>query len=460
MNQQVPVHNADGWVNISLNLGNKGGDPVAGSRYGRVSVLDRVTLEDLYRSDGMGRRVVDVPVDEALRGWIEGEQELLNELKRLSAKNHVVEALKWARLFGGAVIVALIDDSLDFADPVNENGVRRVLQLRVYDRHRVSWTNADIDQDPMSPYFGLPTHYTISPPQGTSYRVHVSRMYRIDGLDLPDNARQRNNGWGDSALQSVYQALMNYGLTMNATVSIVRDFVQTVLGINGLSEMIAAGQDDLVAKRAQAIDMTRSVANTIFLDAEGETYQKQASSVTGLPDLWDRFALHVSACTGIPATKLMGRAPQGMDATGEGDERNWYDVVEAYRTDEVEPLMEWLSGLLDSQLEWTERPETMDWTWPALGQPSEREWAEIRKLNAETDQIYVNAGAADAQYIYHLRFSQEDYRSEITYDPQAYEEWFEKYGPSEEELVAEAEREAAARAALEGEVDDEEAEEE
>lgn len=426
----------DGWQNIALNLGNKSGDAAANSKYALVPTLSRTTLEGMYRGDGLAKRVVDVPVDDAMREWIEADQPLLDELSRLRAKPEMLDALKWARLFGGAVVVALLDDSLEFEAPVNPNGIRRVLQLRVYDRWRVTWTTTDIDRDPESANFGRPTHYTVQPIHGAPYLVHASRMHKIDGLPLPDEARQRNNGWGDSALQSVYQALANYGLTMNASASIVRDFVQTVLSIKGLTDMIRQGQDDLVTKRAELIDLTRSVSNTIFLDADGEQYNKQASSVAGLADLWDRFALHVSASTGIPATKLMGKSAAGLNATGEGDERNWHDVVSAYQKDEAQPLVQWLVDLLDAQIEWraTNRPETMDWTWPALGQPSEAEWAEIKLKNAQTDQVYIDRGGVDPEYLYEMRWGQGEYRPDVTFDREAFNEWLadrarEELGP-------------------------------
>lgn len=416
---------ADGWQNVALNLGNKGGDAVRSTRYAPIDNIPKNTLEQMYRGDGLAKRVVDILVDDAMREWIESDEKLIAELARLKAKSEMIDALKWARLFGGSVVVALIDDGLDFEQPVNPNGIRRVLQLRVYDRHRVTWTTTDIDQNPESQTFGQPVYYTVQPQHGGTYRVHVSRVHKIDGLSLPDDARQRNNGWGDSALAPVYQALLNYGMTMNATASIVRDFVQTILSIKGLSEMVRQGEDDMIVKRATLIDMTRSVSNTIFLDADGETYDKKASSVAGLADLWDRFAQHVSATTGIPMPRLTGRSVGGLNTTGDGDEKMWHDVVRAYQTDEAAPLLEWLVNLLSLQLDWSrdDQPETMGWAWPALAQPSEVEWAEVKLKNAQADQVYISAGALDPEYLYHLRYGQGEYRAEITYDQDAYLEW-------------------------------------
>lgn len=414
---------SDGWRNVLLNLGQTSGNPMHRTDYAPTARIDQKTAENVYRGDGLGRRVVDVIVDDALREWVEASAELTEELNRLGAKQEISDAAKWARLYGGSVIVALIDDGGDFDEPLNRNRIRAVRQLRSYDRHRVTWSGADIDTDPLSDQFGKPIFYTVSPPHSVPYRVHHSRTWRLDGLTLPIDARLNNNGWGDSALQNVYEALRNYGMTMSASANIVRDFVQTVLGIKGLTEMLRMGEDDLIAQRANIIDLTRSVANTVFTDADGETYSKQASSVAGLPDLWDRFALHVSACTGIPATKLMGRSPAGMNATGESDLTQWYDTVQAYRRDELEPMLKWLVDLVDAQSEWRTRPETMDWSWPCLTTPTDEQWADIKLRNAQADQIYMDRGAIDPEYLYHLRHGGGEYQADIVYDHEAFMQW-------------------------------------
>jgi phage-related protein (TIGR01555 family) len=422
--------NADGWQNIWANIGNRG-DPVSHTSYGITTPIDRLSLASIYRGDGLGRRVVDLLPDEATREWIEADTEFLVELSRINAKQNITDALKWSRLFGGAVIVAMVDDGGDFDDPLRLGGVRAIRQLRVYDRHRVTWTSTDIDVDPQSSGFGMPAFYNVQPLHGAPYRVHASRMHRIDGMGIPDDERQRNQGWGDSALQGVHQALQHYGLTMGATANIVRDFVQTVLSINGLTDMLRNGDDKLVADRIKLLDMSRSVANLIAMDADGEQYTKQASSVAGLADLWDRFALHVCTVTGIPSTKLLGRAPVGLNSTGKGDERQWYDTVQAYRRDDIEPVMNWLVPIIEAQTEWKSRPETLDWQWPALGQPSEAEWATIKKTTADADAIYMDRGGVNPRFLFEARYGHGEFRPEADLSMRAYSEWLETADPDD-----------------------------
>jgi len=414
--------NHDGWSNVLTNLGGAK-DPVTAGRFALSSPPDRKTLSMLYRADGLAKRIVDVPVEDALREWVECDDALMDEFRRINAKQEVTDAARWARLYGGALIVAMVDDAQDLEQPLNRAAIRSVRQLRVYDRHRVSYSTSDLDRDAMSETFGKPLFYTVTPITGTQYRVHASRTWRLDGLPLPDDERQLNSGWGDSAITPAYRALSAYGQTMSASANIVRDFVQVVLGIRGLTDMLRQGEDDLVAKRANIIDMTRSVANSVFLDADGETYDKKASSVAGLADLWDRFALHVSSVTGIPATKLLGRSPSGLNATGESDMRQWYDVVQAYRSDEIDPMVRWITGLIEAQTDWTNRPDSMDLAWPSLYQPTESEWADVKLKVAQADAVYMDRGGVDPAYLYHLRYSTGEFRPDVAYTEEGLREW-------------------------------------
>lgn len=408
--------NEDGWVNQLTNLGSSNSRS-SNTRYRFYHGLPQRELEEMYRGSGLARRVVDIIVEDGLREWVQADPELIKELKRVKAKHTIIEAAKWGRLYGGAAIVALIDDNGTFDMPVNMSQIKSVKQLRIFSRHKIYWTMDDIDTNFESATYGEPFRYRINTDFGGSYPIHRSRLAFLEGANLPPEERQRNHGWADSVLETVYNSLKNFGDSQNASGEIVQDFVQTIIGISGLSEVVGSGNDDLIKKRAEIIDMSRSVANSVFIDSDSETYTKQASSVAGLSDLWDRFALQVSSDTGIPATKLLGRSPAGMNSTGEGDINNWYDTVHAYRVDEIEPVMNWLIELLAAQKDWkaSERPESYEITWPALQRMNEIDAATVKKTLAETDAMYIDRGAVDPEFVYQKRFGEGEYNPHLTF---------------------------------------------
>lgn len=341
----------DGWSNLLTGYGT-GRDPSEHTRPRSETGLSQQALEDIYRGDGIGRRIVDLPAEEMTRQWVgiqgsDGERRL-TQLVDLDAKQQFSRALRWSGLYGGAVMVMLINDGQsDLAQPLNANAIRSVNELIVYDRHQVSWNQESISTDASSAYFGRAEIMTIQPLMGAPYAIHRSRVLVFDGEDVPDRIRQQNNGWGDSRLQPVYRALGRYAEGMSSASSILRDFILPVLSMKNLSDMIASGQEDVVKKRLEILGVSRSMLNVLLIDADEEGYEKKASAVSGIDKLLQELKHNLSACTGIPQTKLFGRAPEGMNATGESDAHQWYDTVSGEQEDKLLPNLREIVRLLD-----------------------------------------------------------------------------------------------------------------
>jgi phage-related protein (TIGR01555 family) len=230
-------------------------------------------------------------------------------------------------------------------------------------------------------------------------------------------------GWGISVLAPVAEALANYSYSMSAFPSIIKDFVQVVIKLSELASSVSLGAEgeNAVKARLSVINQGRSVLNAIMIDGEDD-YSKSASSVAGLGDMIDRMMMQVAAVTGLPVSLLFGRAAQGMNATGQGDENIFNEFVASYQETDLSPLIEWIVGLVGKQATWTEGEDGLKWAWPDLAPIDEKDRADIKLKNAQTDNIYIQAGAVDATWIYQQRH-QEVYAFDVNADPEEYEAW-------------------------------------
>jgi uncharacterized protein len=404
----------DDWANILTGIG-VNNSRVKATKYHKTPLLDRDTLTNIYLSNGIGARIVRILVDDALRKFVHCEDELLKEFNRLEVKQKIIDAATWARLYGGGALIVFADDGQEMDKPLRINSIKKIVKIEACDRHQIEWIPTDFVTNYYDKNFGTPEIYTINMANGVPFRVHRSRMHLFNGVRVPHQVYISNNRWDVSVLQSCYEAMRNYGQSMNAASEIVQDFIQVILGINGLTDMIRTGNDDLVTKRATVIDLTRSISNTIFLDSEQESYQKQASSIAGLSDLLDRFAEHISAETGIPLTKLLGRSPAGLNSTGKSDMDNWDNIVDAYRGDELAPAINWLVDLLSAQVMWdsSQRPSNYNWEFPSLKISNENEISKNRLIAAQIDQIYIDRGAVDPQFIFKKRYANGSFETDI-----------------------------------------------
>lgn len=405
-----PMVNTDGMVNVLSGLGTRK-DVAARSGYSADPMLDQHTLESIFVGDGLARKIVEMPAEEALRRWftIDGDDgdDVIGDMEALGVQKHITDALVWSRLYGGAGVIRLLNDGGTLDEPLNRKNLKQVMGLRVVDRHRISWTTADLSTDTNSPQFGQPAIYTITPTNGVQYRVHYSRISIIDGMRLPQIKRDMNQGWGSSSLQGVWSYLMRVGQNYGYSSNIMRDFVQAVLSVNGLTEMLANGQDQLVKDRINLLDLSRSILNAMVIDADNESYSKQASSVSGLADLLDRHMEGLCGVAGIPMTKLVGRAPGGMNSSGDAEQRDYYDMLVAMRATTVGNACEDITR--DIYAARGGEPESWSIKWASLYQPTDKELAETESAQAATDKTYWETGALDADEIREKRFAQTDW---------------------------------------------------
>lgn len=242
----------------------------------------------------------------------------------------------------------------------------------------------------------------------------------MNGLDVPDVNKALMLGWGDSVYQPVFEKLRALNSVYDSVEFVLNDFVQTVISIQGLMGMIAAGEEDAVLRRVHIMDMTRHVSNTVLLDAEGETYQKHSSNVSGLPDVIDRFVQTVSAVTGIPVTLLMGQSPAGLKATGDSDIRNWYDRISSEQstllTDPINYLVEILLASRDRNIKGLDTKNPPMIKYVPLWQMTEKETSEIHKIQADADAVYLDRGVLTQTEVAESRFGGDHYSLETVLD--------------------------------------------
>jgi phage-related protein (TIGR01555 family) len=402
----------DHWFNLATNLGYKSRANLTkfSTNY---DILSRDVLSSMYRSDGIVRKVVDIFVTESLRSFIETNDDLLEELKRLKLKNNLMDAAKDARLYGGSLLVAFVDDGRSLSDEIDYNNIERVVQFRSYDRYQITWDPVDIVSDYLDENFGEPLIYTIQPISGVAFQVHRSRVWRFRGNRISNLDKYRNLGWDDSVIQSIYVALRNLGNTMNSCAEIVQDFIIGVLHVQDFIGMISAQGYSEIEARLEDLRLKRSTANMIVVDAEHEKYEKVSSSVSGLPELWDRFSEVISATTDIPLTKLLGKSPSGLGATGRHEEVNWNNKVEEYRNDNIKPCVDWVMDLIKAQKSFNLTEDKFNWLFNPLSIPDPEEKAKVNLLCAQIDQIYIDRAGASAEFLFKKRYENGEFNPDI-----------------------------------------------
>lgn len=407
----------DGWVNETAGYGTAR-DKVAAGYFTAGALLDDWTLQSLWQTNALAARVIEKLPDECFRKGYklksddeEQAKALRDAGELLSLDDKLLEADHFARAYGTGFLFLGVRDGLSLSAPLVPERVRAIDFINVLDRRFVEVAGKNLD--PSAPNFGEPDYYRI---QGSASGnlIHASRFIRLDGIKA-DTKRPLygGSGWGLPVLQRVYDELRAFGTAHSGVASLLSDASQAVFTIQGLMQMIASGEKSTLETRMGLVDRQRSSGRAILLDADGEKFERIATSFAGIPETIDRVMLLLSAVTGMPATVLFGRDPAGMNATGEGDLSSWYGEVGAYQEKKFGPALRRVYGILSRGT-----LEGVEIEWCPLWVPSAKEEAETDKLRADRDVAYINAGVLFAEEVALARFG-ESSNGEIEIDEEA-----------------------------------------
>lgn len=404
----------DGWANLITGLGYAGSDKRLSTGFIAEPRLTYMDLTELYRSDGLAKRTVDLASNDMFRAWfrLEGDTDGLIEvrLKELDARKQLKKAVRLARLYGGALAVLGINDGGRYDEPVRENAIKSIEHIHVFDRWRMTVSTADLYLDPANRKFGMPERYLITPLYGTPFYVHESRVLRFEGEDVTDLIRIRNQGWGDSVLQSVWDRLRALGETYANLETILSEFIIGKMTITNLQEMIASGKEKIAQKRLNYVDMTKHIMNTILLDKE-EEYERISTTVTGIAEITDRIIEAYCASTGYPVSLFLGRTEGGLSNSENGQIRFYYDKIAGMQQEELLPQLNRLINYINISLG---KPIDDEWfvQFNPLWQPTQREITEQRYQQAQTDKIYLDSGVLMPEEVAKSRFGGDYYSYE------------------------------------------------
>ena len=387
----------DGVVSLFTGLGMQGPSKAA-SLTAVFAQLPQTQIDAAYRGSWLARALIDMPVDDALgggRNWQalpEQISALEAEEKRLGWKAKVARAEKWARKDGGAAI--FIDAGDDPSKELRPESVGRGSLRALRELHRNELTPGDVVRDVLNPLYGHSETWTITTTQ-TPLKVHASRLAFFCGDDANDGGiLGEADVFGDSLLQSRWDALKWAEAAMSDSVHLIGEANVDVFRIAGLLDKIAGNPDGEQRLLAMMQLTNRVKGNTRALVMNGDEkdgYERKAVSFGALPELNREVQQYATGATGIPATRLFGRAPAGMNSTGDGDERVYFDRLDALREKVAESTALMDECIIRSAL--GSRPPEVFSLWPSLRQVSDKERAEIgEKLAAKWERLN-NLGA-------------------------------------------------------------------
>ena len=408
----------DGYTNL-LNKYGTAQDNSTAYTYEQEPVVSDLELIRLYEGNGLFTKIIDRPSEEAVKHGFDidyGDKDITEyvdkRLDDLDFEDKFATAEKWARLYGGSLIVMLCDDGGGLEEPLNWDKVTTIEELRVFER-------AVIQEDYTTMYnfhffdtmhsdktFRQPEYYHIYSMYGY-FTVHYSRCLVFRNGRLPE---QTTNSiyryWGMPEYVKIKRALRECITSHSNGTKLLERSVQAIYKMKNLANLLSTEDgENKVLQRLQVIDMARGILNSMAIDAEGEDYDFKTLQMTGVKDVIDATCNMLSAVTNIPQTILFGRSPAGMNSTGDSDFENYYNMVENIQKQNMKANARTVidlilkQGLIEGKI-----PEIPKYKmkFAALWSSSDTEQADIdqkkastEQTKAQTAQVYIDSGVLD-----------------------------------------------------------------
>ena len=407
----------DGLENVYTGLGRSGVDKRMNTAHYGPGTMSQAEADAIYRGDGLGRRIVDVPAEDCFRaGWevktddAEADAAVMDLLDGLGANSAMAEAQALARLYGGAIVWIGVDGQ-DQGQPMDLASVRKIDWLAVYDRWDLTVLEryGDAPGDPANRY-GQAKRYQFFGDSNVGQVLHESRCLVFEGLTTTRRQKRDNDTWADSALLPVLQALRDVGAAYEGTLGAMGEGSLLWIKLANLATMLAQDKDGKVMKHLDNLALYRSSMKFIPLDADKEDMGRVSSGSGEMSSGLQEAALYLSAVTGIPATLLWGRSPAGMSATGTSDLENYYTGIARWQEKHVRPLWNKLLEVVYSAKEGPtggRLPEKWSMKANPLWSLDDSEIVTTRKAQAETDKTYIDLGVLTAEEVRASRFTGE-----------------------------------------------------
>lgn len=330
----------DSFQNFGLNIGQGTNNALSDSTYGFNPISrQRTLIEWIYRGSWLGGVAVNLPADDMTRAGIEFVSDMKPQdssdidavAATLAIWEQINDGLKWASLYGGAIVVQLIEgQAMNTPLRLKTVGRRQFRGLHTLDRWMVEPSLDDLVTE-LGPHLGLPKFYTVNgdAPALNGQRIHYTRVMRFEGDRLPFQQRVQENLWGMSVYERLYDRMIAFdSATQGAAQLVYKSFIRTYK-LKGMRELVGGDMEaqQILEKYTEMMRRFQGIEGITLIDGDDDLVVQQSPSFPGIADALVQFGQQISGALQIPLVRLFGQSPAGMNSTGESDILTYYDGI-------------------------------------------------------------------------------------------------------------------------------------
>lgn len=276
----------------------------------------------------------------------------------------------------------------------------------------INVTAVDVNTvDPTAPDYMKPQNWYVI---GLGV-VHCSHFMQFES-NVPERPmRPLTMYFGMPLTQLIKQDIANSNLVSQGVANLINRSRYIYMTIDDGS--FATSQASQLRERMEWMSVVQDNFGVAPLK-QGENVQQLSTPLTGFAENVELMYLLVSAKTDIPYTELMGKSAQGMDATGEGDRRKWYDKCRTIQSD-AKPHILTMYGIVAGAIGDGKYVAFPDYVFNPLEEATEKELADNIKAYTDVAGALVGLGATPESIFAWLKQFKQFHLDEIEFDASA-----------------------------------------
>jgi len=342
---------------------------------------------------------------EITRKWIrftsdngddEGIEKRINELEKACEKfklrGHIKQLSMLDALFGRAQIIANLRDQ-DRKTPLVLSPVTiKRKSLTGFAVIEPMWTTPQAynSTQPDAPDFYKPNSWFM-----LGEEIHASRLMTLITRPVPDMLKPAFNFGGLSLTQLAEPYVENWLRTRQSVADLINNFSITALRTD-MASVLSGGDGASIMARADLFTKTRSNRGLMILDKNMEEIVQTNTPLGGLHELQAQAQEQMCSVSHIPAIKLTGISPSGLNASSDGEFKAWYDWVAAQQQAHYRDILDTCIKIIQLS-EFGEINPDIRWEFAPIEEMSEKERADIRMIDSQVAGAMIDRGVLDPQ---------------------------------------------------------------
>ena len=221
--------------------------------------------------------------------------------------------------------------------------------------------------------------------------VHSTRLLTFVGREVPDLLKPAYAFGGLSMSQMAKPYVNNWLDVREGVTAIVKAFSTFVL-LTDATSILSGGAGESFYARLDIFNRTRNNRGVLAIDKAKEDFKNVSAPLGTLDHLQAQAQEHMASVSRIPLVKLTGISPSGLNASSEGELKCFEDHINSYQEAFYRPNLTSVIGFIQLSL-FGEVDSGIGIEFEPLNDLTEKEEAELRKINADTGEVLIRSKA-------------------------------------------------------------------